>query len=74
MGGPGTVTAWGSFGGGTVKLQMSPDDGVTWIDVDRAGDTYVTFSANGEGGFELGLCKLRFLLSGATAPNVWVSL
>jgi hypothetical protein len=73
-GGRGSAAAWGTFGGGTAKLQQSPDGGTTWIDVDRSGDTYVSFTANGEGGFELGLCLLRFSLTGATAPNVWVSL
>ncbi|MGL1376857.1 hypothetical protein ACSTJI_24550, partial [Vibrio parahaemolyticus] len=60
--------------GGTITLQMSPDNGATWINVDQSGDTYVTFTANGGGDFRLGLCLLRFDLTGATAPNVWVSL
>jgi hypothetical protein len=73
-GGRGTAAAWGNFGGGTATLQYSPDGGTTWINVDRTGDTYVTFTANGEGGFELGLCLLRFNLTGATSPSVWVSI
>lgn len=73
-GGTGKVTVWGTLGGGTVTLQMSPDNGTTWLNVDRAGDTYVTFSAPGGGVFELGLCLIRFNLTGATSPNVWVSL
>lgn len=73
-GGPGSVAAWGTFGGGTVALQMSPDNGTTWINVDRSGDSFVTFTAPGNGGFQLGLCLLRFNLAGATSPNAWVSL
>lgn len=73
-GGIGSVAAWGNFGGGTVSLQMSPDNGTTWINVDRSGDTYVTYTANGQGDFQLGLCLLRFNLAGATTPNIWVSL
>lgn len=73
-GGRGSVVVWGNFGGGTVALQMSPDVGTTWINVDDSGDTYVTFTADGTGGFEEGLCLLRFSLSGATSPSVWVSL
>lgn len=69
-GGRGIFAAWGAFGGGTLKLQWSPDLGVTWMDVDRSGDTYVTFTANGTGGFELGPCRLQVVLSGATAPNI----
>jgi hypothetical protein len=73
-GGPSTVAAWGNFGGGTVTLQMSPDNGVTWIDVDRTGDTFVSFTGDGIGGCTLGPCLLRFSLAAATAPSVWVSL
>jgi hypothetical protein len=70
LGGRGVFTAWGTFGGGTIKLQQSPDDGTTWIDLDRSGDTFCTFTANGEGGFELQPCLLRVSLSGSTAPNI----
>ncbi|MHC4051494.1 hypothetical protein [Bradyrhizobium sp. 25ACV] len=69
-GGSGTFSATGTFGGGTAKLQMSPNNGVTWIDVDRNGDTYVTFTANGQGGFELAPCLLRVSLTGATSPSL----
>lgn len=69
-GGRGVFTAWGTFGSGTIKLQQSPDDGTTWIDVDRSGDTYVTFTSNGEGGFELSACLLRVSLTGSTAPRI----
>lgn len=71
-GGRGTFMAFGTFGGGTAKLQMSPNSGVTWIDVDRSGDTFVTFTANGEGGFELAPCFIRVSLTGATAPSLSV--
>lgn len=73
-GGIGSVAAWGTFGGGTVALQMSPDNGTTWMNVDRTSDTYVTYTAPGNGDFQIGLCLLRFNLTGATTPSVWVSL
>lgn len=69
-GGRGSFSAWGTFGGGTAKLQQSPNNGVTWIDVDRSGDTYVTFTANGEGNFELSPCLIRVSLAGATSPSL----
>src|SRR5262249_35869488 len=69
-GGRGVFAAFGNFGGGTVTLQQSPDDGTTWINVDRTGDTYVTFTANGQGGFELGKCLLRVNMAGSTTPAV----
>lgn len=67
-GGRGVFSAIGTFGGGTCKLQWSPDSGVTWLDVDRSGDTFVTFTAAGSGGFELPQCSVRAVLSGATTP------
>lgn len=70
LGGRGVFSAYGTFGGGTCALQQSPDGGTTWINVDATGNTFVTFTANGEGGFELGNCLLRCSLSGATAPNI----
>lgn len=69
-GGRGAFAAYGTFGSGTVKLQWSPDDGTTWLDVDRSGDTYVTFTANGSGGFELPACQIRAVLSGSSAASV----
>lgn len=58
-GGRGVFAVFGTPNGATVKLQWSPDGGTTWLDVDRSGDTYVTLSAAGAGGFELPACKLR---------------
>lgn len=69
-GGEGIFTAWGNFGGGTCKLQTSPDSGATGFDVDRSGETYVTFTAAGSGLFRLPRCHLRAVLSGATAPSL----
>lgn len=69
-GGRGSFAAFGTFGGGTAKLQMSPDNGTTWLDVDRSGDSYVTLNANGNGDFELPPCLLRVSLAGATAPSL----
>ena len=69
-GGAGTVVAWGSdFGSGTIKLQMSPDAGTTWI------DTGISFTANGVERFALepGV-DLRFDLSGSTSPTVSAQL
>jgi hypothetical protein len=69
-GGRGVFSAFGTFGSGTVKLQWSPNDGTTWLNVDKSGDTYVTYTANGSGGFELPACKIRAVLSGSTAASV----
>jgi len=47
-GSEGQICAWGTFDGGTVKLQASPDGGTTWIDIDGTSATansYKPFSA-----------------------------
>jgi len=70
----GTVAAWGAFGGGTLVMQMSPDSGTTWINLDPTGSTAATFTANGVGNFQLNMpCQLRAVLSGATSPSVNIS-
>jgi hypothetical protein len=67
-GGKGTFSVYSAtFGGGTVKLQWSPDGGTTWLDVDKSGDTYVTLTAIGAGNFELPECKIRAHVATATA-------
>lgn len=68
-GGTGTFAAWGTFGGGTCTLQLSPDDGTTWIDVPGA-----SLAANGAVNFSLGPCRLRASLAGATTPNLSAKL
>ena len=60
--------AWGTFGGGTVKLQQSPDGGTTWLDFDSltaAGRKVVTLTHSS---------KVRASLSGATGPNITAKL
>lgn len=74
LGGRGVFSAWGTFGSGTCKLQWSPDDGTTWLNVDQSGDTFVTFTANGVGGFELPWGYVRAVLSGSTAASVSASV
>lgn len=49
-----TVYAFGTFGGGTVKLQVSLDDGATKIDLlDENGDA-VSFTSAGMANIKLG--------------------
>ena len=65
-GGVGQMVVSGGFGGGTCKLQMSPDDGTTWVDV--GGDSSVTAAAVVN--FDLNGCDIRLSLSGSTAPTL----
>ena len=70
-GGRGTFTAWGTFGSGTVKLQMSPDGGSTWIDMLDVNGNAVSETANGMALFELAAgVKIRADLSGSTSPTI----
>lgn len=69
-GGEVTVHVRGAFGGGTWKLMFSSDGGSNFDDVDRSGETNVTFTENGVGTVRLPPCKLKGNLAGATAPNV----
>lgn len=73
-GGRGVFAVFGTFGGATVKLQWSPDAdsgtaSPTWLDVDQNGDTYVTKSAAGHGGFELPPCQIRANLASASGTT-----
>lgn len=61
--------AWGTFGGGTIKLQAgfyAPDNvTITWMDI-----TGVTLAANGYVSVPVRTPAYRIVLSGATAPNL----
>lgn len=69
-GGIGTFAVWGSFGGGTLKLQMSPDSGDTWIDLGPEAH----FTAPGVAQFGLGMCLIRAELSGGGGASVSCSI
>ncbi|MBX0289711.1 hypothetical protein K3G63_04640 [Hymenobacter sp. HSC-4F20] len=71
----GTLFVAGTFGGGTLKFQASPDD-VTWFDIpDQAGNV-VNITAQSMRNLEFGTggIRLRAVLSGATSPNLKVWL
>mgnify|MGYP003147572087 CR=1 FL=1 len=70
--GEGQVVVSGTFDGATVKLQLSPDDGTTWVDVGTAS----TFTAAGGAGFTVNACKLRINISAVGASSeisAWIS-
>lgn len=65
-GGLRTLVAWGTFGGGTLKLQISPDTGATWIDVPDA-----SFTSNNVVNFSAAPAALyRGTLSGSSGASV----
>ena len=69
-GGEGVFSVVGTFGGTTARLQWSPDSGATWIDVDRSGETFLTYTAAGSGAFVLPRCHVRAVLTGGSPVQV----
>ncbi len=65
------VVRAGTFSGATVKLQWSPDQGTTWLDVDQGGDVFVTLTAVGAGLFELPGCKIRAAVTGGPPSGIY---
>jgi hypothetical protein len=60
-----TVFAWGTWGGATAKLQISPD-GANWFDL-----TGASFTADGYATFEIAVdCQVRGVISGGTAATL----
>ena len=66
----GTFWATGTFGGGTIVLEASRNNGTTWLPVANT-----TLTVNGYSNFQLnGPYRLRVTLSGATSPNIFVAV
>jgi len=72
-GGAGVFHASGTFSGATIKLQWSPNNS-TWFDVDRSGDTYVTFTAAGLGAFELPAGYVRAVVTGGPPSAMYADV
>jgi hypothetical protein len=75
-----TASVYGSFGGGTVNLQMSPDGGTTKINL-RDINGVVAITDNNAVDIALGCgaknsdnILLYAVLSGATAPSLTVTV
>jgi hypothetical protein len=55
-----TVFYYGTFDSGTIKLQASPDNGTTWIDIPNSSSTTATCM-----NMEIRATQIRANLSGA---------
>jgi hypothetical protein len=64
-----TVSAIGTFGGGTITLQGSIDNS-TWFSLTDSNGTAATFAANGATNIEIGELYVRGTLAGSTTPSV----
>ena len=69
-GGEGTYSASGTFGGGTTRLMVSMDDGATFFSAGPEGELTIS----GIRSFSIPECTLRVSLTGATSPNLTISL
>ncbi len=66
------IIGQGTFGGGTLSIEISPDDGVTFVKLDSP-------SLTADGIIEVSIpdeTQVRLALAGATAPtlNAWTTL
>jgi hypothetical protein len=64
-GGTYSLQAFGTFGGGTFKLQRLLGDGTTYLDVSGA-----SFTANGQATVQVPPGAYRMTLTGATGPSL----
>lgn len=70
-GGMGTYAAYGTWGGGTLKLEASFDNGSTYISLGTDGE----LTADGAANFEVpGGVYLRATLSSSTSPSLKVEI
>lgn len=69
-----TVQAAGTFGGATVAIQGSNDDGVTWFTVDDPQGTDLTMTTAGGKAIIEVTERMRPLLTGGAASSVTVSM
>ena len=65
-GGDGTMAVSGQFSSGSVKLQVSIDNGSTWFDAKDDGGNTLLVSGSGGVSFSVAPCKLRASMSGAS--------
>tara|TARA_R110000744_G_scaffold90984_8_gene176607 strand:- start:786 stop:1088 length:303 start_codon:yes stop_codon:yes gene_type:complete len=65
---------FGSFGGGTVSVDLSYDGGTTWFSATNEAGTAVAVTSSQALNIQVGESNIRFTLAGATAPSITVSL
>lgn len=66
-GGTATVSCSGTFGSGTMTIQISLDGGTTYVAIDTTGAKTADATFNLE---RLPDCYLRWTLTGATSPSI----
>lgn len=63
------IDAYGTWGGGTLTLQYSPDNGSTWITIPG-----ISLTANGNTGSLGGVFgdQIRTVMTGSTSPSLTI--
>ena len=75
VGGRAAFLAWGTFGGATVALQVSPDSGTTWLAAEGARVAAVSVTAAGTVIADLPAgVMVRATITGGTGVEVSASL
>lgn len=69
------IVASGTFGSGTLGIEISPDDGTTWVPVEGASNT-LTKAGIVDTFVVPQMCQVRLDFSGATNPTLqaWCNL
>ena len=67
------IGATGTFGGGTLALEMSYDN-ATWFAATDGNGTAATMTAADAKNMEVGECYIRLTLSGATSPDIDINI
>lgn len=68
------IGAFGTFGGGTLTIQLSYDSGTTWIAATDGSGSAGAFTADGTLNVEVGEALLRLTLAGATSPDIDIAI
>jgi len=69
-----TFAFYGTFGGGTVTVEASFDNGTIWIPLKKASGDVLEITSNEIHTIVLGKCLMRFKIAGATNPTVNITI
>ena len=69
-----TFAFYGTFGGGTLTLEASFDDGVNWIPLKKSTGEVLEITEPEIHTIVIGKCLMRFKLADASAPEVKITI
>jgi hypothetical protein len=68
-----TIAAYGTFGGGTLTIEVSFDEGTTWIALKKSDGILLEITEAEVHNVFLSPCLMRFTLAGSTAADLNIS-